>query len=95
MNKRQTKKRSDPKPEMVWVRGHFNGNGAWIPGHWRRKPRSIKVQGHFRGLTYVRGHARRRPSPDDYGQVKIAGLEELSSETLTALLRDLDPPLGF
>jgi hypothetical protein len=24
-----------PRPHRVWVRGHYNSHGAWVPGHWR------------------------------------------------------------
>ncbi len=24
----------------VWVRGHYNRNGAWVPGHWRHGDKS-------------------------------------------------------
>lgn len=24
------------QPTLVWVPGHYNTNGAWIPGRWRK-----------------------------------------------------------
>src|SRR5208283_723671 len=26
-----------PYRYRVWVRGHYNQSGAWVPGHWRHR----------------------------------------------------------
>ncbi|MGA2937440.1 MAG: hypothetical protein ABSF52_10130 [Syntrophobacteraceae bacterium] len=26
-----------PYPARVWIRGHYNRYGAWVPGHWRHR----------------------------------------------------------
>jgi hypothetical protein len=38
----------------AWVRGHYDGNGVWVPGHWRNR---VWVPGHHnRYGDWIPGH---------------------------------------
>jgi hypothetical protein len=46
-----------PSPvRAVWVPGHYNRHGGWVPGHWRK---SVWVPGHHdRYGRWIPGHWR-------------------------------------
>jgi hypothetical protein len=54
-----------PHPHAVWIPGRWDyrgGNWAWVPGHWKKRPRAhaVWVPGRWeprgRGWVWVPGH---------------------------------------
>lgn len=55
-----------PRPGWVWVEGHYDEDGNWIPGYWRPafdRPGYVWVPGHWNGAVYVDGYWREADRP--------------------------------
>ena len=81
--------------DAIWVKPHLNHLGKWVKGHWRTRPRVVRVRGHFRGFGYVRPFKRRRPSPPTQAHITLAGQPPSYEHTLINILRDVEPLMGY
>jgi len=81
--------------EVIWIKPHLNGNGNMVKGHWRTRPRVIRVKGHFRDLGFVKPYKRRRPMSATPVPIVLAGQPHSFEHTLINLLRDVEPLMGY
>ena len=81
--------------DAIWVKPHLNRIGNWVKGHWRTRPKVVKVHGHFRGLSYVKPFKRRRPSAPMRVPFILAGQPPSYEHTLINILRDVEPLMGY
>ena len=81
--------------DVIWVKPHLNRKGNLVKGHWRTRPRVIRVKGHFRDLNFVKPHKRRRPVSASRVPVILAGQPESFEHTLINILRDVEPLMGY
>lgn len=54
------------RPGWVWVEGHYDAAGTWIPGHWApafERPGYVWVPGHWSGALYIDGYWREAQRP--------------------------------
>jgi len=79
----------------IWIKPHMNSSGNLVKGHWRTSPKVIKVKGHFRELSFVKPHKRRRPTPVSEMSFMLAGQPDLVEHTLINILRDIEPLMGY
>ena len=84
-----------PGADAIWVKPHLNRKGNMVKGHWRNRPKSVSVRGHFRGLSYVKPFKRRRPVFEPPVDFILAGQPEYFEHTLINLLRDVEPLMGY
>jgi hypothetical protein len=81
--------------DVIWVKPHLNRYGNLVRGHWRTRPRVIRVKGHFRELNFVKSYKRRRPVLATRVPVILAGRPESFEHTLINILRDVEPLMGY
>ena len=89
--------RKDRRPgaDAIWVKPHLNRKGNMVKGHWRNRPKSVSVKGHFRGLRYVKPFKSRRPVYEPPVDFILAGQPLSYEHTLINLLRDVEPLMGY
>lgn len=81
--------------DAIWVKPHLNRQGNLVRGHWRTRPRVIRVKGHFREFTYVKPHIRRRPIQITPMPMILAGLPPSQEHSMINILRDVEPLMGY
>ncbi|MDA0988359.1 MAG: hypothetical protein O2783_04385 [Chloroflexi bacterium] len=82
-------------PDGIWIKPHLNRKGNMVKGHWRTRPRVIRVKGHFRDFNFVKPYKRRRPVPASRVAFILAGQPESFEHTLINILRDVEPLMGY
>ena len=81
--------------DVIWIKPHLNRKGNLVKGHWRTRPRVIRVKGHFRDLNFVKSYKRRRPVSASGVHVILAGQPESFEHTMINILRDVEPLIGY